>query len=454
MSNVNKHGFSVVEALLASSLFALFLLVFVGALTYGTEGGRLAGDRARAAYLAEEGIEAVRNIRDESFANLTDGDWGLVNTSGVWEFSGSSDVTDNFFNRTVTVSTVDGSSKDVRVNVGWDQTPQRTGLVSLVMRFTDWARIATNDWINPVLDGVLDIADTHNGWRIQMQGDYAYMIRLDNGASPDFVAIDITDSANPIQVDSLDLVGAPVNLDIDGNFAYVTNRDNSAEFQVVDISDPLNLSVVTYGLPTNRDAIGIDVVGGLAYVTRAGGRFDIVDVSDGSIVGTTNLGGTGAEVVVMGNYAYVASFANGAELEIVDVSVSGSPALVNSYNLPGGANGFSIAGLSNSIFLGRTTGILYVFDVTDPTSPLPVPSEFDAGARVNDIAIDGGNLVFLGTRNATQEFQVVDLNDLNAPYGVLDIVDDVNGIAYDLVNNRVYAATSDDDAEFIVILPQ
>ena len=36
--------------------------------------------RARAATLADEGLEAVRNIRDANFSNLTDGTFGLTTT--------------------------------------------------------------------------------------------------------------------------------------------------------------------------------------------------------------------------------------------------------------------------------------------------------------------------------------------------------------------------------------
>jgi len=102
----NHTGFSLVEVLLASSIFALFVTAFVGAYLYGEETTSLAGAHARATLLAEEGLEVVQNIRDESFSNLNDGSYGLVIVGTQWILSGTEDVTDvfyspdnNFFNR-------------------------------------------------------------------------------------------------------------------------------------------------------------------------------------------------------------------------------------------------------------------------------------------------------------------------------------------------------------------
>src|SRR3989344_2787064 len=86
----NQAGFSLVEVILSTSVFVLLVTALVGAYLYGQESTALAGNRARAALLAEEGLEAARNIRDAGFPNLTDGAYGLTTTSNQWNLSGSS----------------------------------------------------------------------------------------------------------------------------------------------------------------------------------------------------------------------------------------------------------------------------------------------------------------------------------------------------------------------------
>ena len=79
----------MVEVLLAVSVFALLVTALVGAYLYGEEATALAGNRARAVLLAEEALEAARNIRDAAFINLTNGTFGFATTSNQWNLNGS-----------------------------------------------------------------------------------------------------------------------------------------------------------------------------------------------------------------------------------------------------------------------------------------------------------------------------------------------------------------------------
>ena len=65
------------EVMLASAIFVLLVTALVGAYLYGQEATVLAGNRAQAVMLAEEGLEAVRNMRDFTFTALADGAYGL-----------------------------------------------------------------------------------------------------------------------------------------------------------------------------------------------------------------------------------------------------------------------------------------------------------------------------------------------------------------------------------------
>ncbi len=134
---MGSRGFSLVEVLLSVALFALIVVGLVGGLIYGQQTTALSGQRARAVALADEGLEAVRNIRDAGFVNLSDGTFGLTTAGNHWNLSGSSGAID-IFTRQIVISSVDAKRKNVTVNITWQQNPQRTGLVSAVTYLTNW----------------------------------------------------------------------------------------------------------------------------------------------------------------------------------------------------------------------------------------------------------------------------------------------------------------------------
>lgn len=135
-----KKGFLLVEILLATSLFVLFMTAFTGVFYYGLQSSFIAGDRARAVMFAEEGQEALRSIKNANFSNLVDGTYGLTYTNNTWSLSGSSD-TSGIFTRSVTISTIDAHRKNIIVNVSWQQTPDRPGSVTISGRLTNWKTI-------------------------------------------------------------------------------------------------------------------------------------------------------------------------------------------------------------------------------------------------------------------------------------------------------------------------
>ena len=141
ITNKYERGFSMVEVILSVALFAMMVTGFAGIYLYGQEATVLSGNRVRAALLAEEGLEAVRNIRDADFSNLSDGTHGLVISGSTWGLSGSSDTTE-IFTREITIASVGSDRKNVTVNVTWQQNPQRSGIVSLPTYMTNWQAAA------------------------------------------------------------------------------------------------------------------------------------------------------------------------------------------------------------------------------------------------------------------------------------------------------------------------
>lgn len=134
------RGFLLIEIILTSSLFILFLTAFAGVFYYGLQSSTAAGNRGKAVMLVDEGMEAVRSIRNMNFSNLVDGTYGLSYSNSQWNLIGTPDVS-GLFTRQVVITTVDPNRKQVTVTVTWQETPSRPGSVSAQARFTNWKTI-------------------------------------------------------------------------------------------------------------------------------------------------------------------------------------------------------------------------------------------------------------------------------------------------------------------------
>jgi len=111
----------------------------MGAIIYSEESTSIAGGISRASFLAQEGIEAVRNIRDEAYGNLTDGSYGLLVSNNQWLLSGSSDTTDGY-TRQINIGTIDANRKQITSTITWKENVQRTGNVAITTELSNWAK--------------------------------------------------------------------------------------------------------------------------------------------------------------------------------------------------------------------------------------------------------------------------------------------------------------------------
>ena len=133
---MNK-GQSIIELLIAMGVFILGVSVIAFLVIDAYVSDRLGKELTQATFLAEEGLEASRFIRDGDWASLTDGDHGISTLASSWIFSGTSNTIDKF-TRVVTVEPVDSVRKKVTSLVTWNLTDLRSEEVSLVEYLTDW----------------------------------------------------------------------------------------------------------------------------------------------------------------------------------------------------------------------------------------------------------------------------------------------------------------------------
>lgn len=455
-----RKGFVSIEALLAAAIFGLLVTGIVGAYLYGQEATAISGNRIRAVMLAEEGLEAVRNIRDASYTNLVDGIYGLATSSNQWIFSGSSTDIIAGFRRQITIATIDENRKSITSNISWQQNQQREGSVSLISRLTNWMAVTIGNWANPnTLAGTYDAGGNNDGLKVAVQNNYAYIVR--NGGTPDFLIVDISTPSSPSLTGSLSLTGTPNNIFVSGNYAYVTNSDNAEELQIIDISNPASPSVVgVFNAGGNGNGAGIYVVGPTAYLgrTTAGGdTFVIINVSNPntpSLIGSIDLSQTVYEIVVSGNYAYIASGDNGQELKVIDITIPSTPALIGGLNFAGNTDSITIAIAGSTLFLGQGSS-LRIVDISTPPSPSLITT-FAGGNTINDISIGNGDTyAFLAESSGASELNVVDISTPSTPtqVGIYNAGAGFNGVAYDSSSDRAYCVGTANAEELSVIAP-
>jgi len=141
LSFINKkEGFSLVEAIIAAAI--LMLIVTSVSTSYMSIRRYVISSavETQAIFLAQEGLEAARNIRDYDFNLLVSGTTnGLLHAGNSWSFSGNQDV-NGIYTRKIIISTPSANTRLVSAQVDWiyDGTSKS---ITLNREFTNW-RIA------------------------------------------------------------------------------------------------------------------------------------------------------------------------------------------------------------------------------------------------------------------------------------------------------------------------
>lgn len=455
----HKSGASLVELIMAMTIFSIVVFALITSIIYGIESVALSGDRIRAALLAEEGLEAARNIKDADFANLSNGTYGIAQSGGEWIFSGTSDVTDKF-SREIDFVSLNDSTFEVVSTVTWTQSVLRGGEVSLVSRLTNWlVESLVGDWSNPVVQSDLNLSGTGNGWKIAVSGNYAHIVR--SNSSPDYVIVDVSNPALPLVVSNNFVPGGARDIEVSGNYAYIATTDNSEEIVVYDVTVPaLPVEVDSLNLSGNTNAYALDLVGNVLHVVRQGSsiQYLTIDVSNPlniSVLDSVNASGSSRDIEVVDDFAFIGGNSNVVELEIFDVSNSSNIQYEDGYNLSGNADVDSLEVYDDILVLGRSNGEVYIVDISDISSP-SLLSIFDAEDDVNDMDIgNDGNYLYLGTDENDAEMQIVDISDRSNPFllGSYDAADDINGVYYDMTTDRFYGVGDDNSEELVILQP-
>jgi prepilin-type N-terminal cleavage/methylation domain-containing protein len=134
---INQRGYSIIEVMLAIAIFAMFAGVFVSAFVQGQQSTALAGKKTRATILAEEGLEAVRSIRNNGFNGLAEGQYGLEISNGQWSLEPSPENI-NGFTRVITIENLTEDHKLITSDISWQEESDRKSSLSLATVLGNW----------------------------------------------------------------------------------------------------------------------------------------------------------------------------------------------------------------------------------------------------------------------------------------------------------------------------
>ena len=139
-------GQSLIELIIAVGIFVFLILALSLLVLDSYVSGRLASEITKANFLAEEGLEAARAIRDNSWSDLIAGSHGLVISGGHWIFQGTSeDISSQLRGgaRIITIENIDSNRKKITSKINWQFSEGRTEEIKLITYLTNWQKIPT-----------------------------------------------------------------------------------------------------------------------------------------------------------------------------------------------------------------------------------------------------------------------------------------------------------------------
>lgn len=467
-SNIKTAGQSVIEILVALTIFSL-VAAAIFTLFFGGQSLVVDSRTAEQAIgYANEGAEAVKSIRDRNWNELTDGDHGLVFLSGEWYFASGTSDTRGIFTRKVTISAVDQWIKKASTTVSWQTNPVRPQTIEILEELVNWeavrdlggdggGRSPTGNWQNPRTFGSIDLGPGNEATDLDVINKIVYMSAEASAQDkPDFFIVNATDAQNPFIVSSLNTGPALNAIDVAGNYAYAANRKADEQLHIIDVSNIQSpVLVKRYRIPgvTGASAIGntLFYAAGKLYIglnKAEGPEFHVLDVSDPinpSVLGSYEVNDNINDIHISGGRAYLATGLDNAGLIVLDVS---NPAAITLLGQTFSSDTESVFNLNSQItFIGPGQDF-YVINTSNPANMTSL-GFIGAGNVINDM-IARDNLVFLATSDSNREFQVINISDTANPtlLSHFNFPQVATGIDYE--DNLVYVSVRSNDALRII----
>ncbi|MBM3879684.1 MAG: hypothetical protein FJ387_08185 [Verrucomicrobia bacterium] len=289
--------------------------------------------------------------------------------------------------------------------------------------------IDINDPTDPKPVGQYSDADFY-AWYVAVTDSRAYVIgHVPDDYGPELRVLDVSDPANPTHLGSSDDVGyfgpGSGGVTAAGSTLFVVANSwdwfspEGPGVQIIDVSDPAN-AVRVGGYNPNPRVQDLVISGNYAYLADSEAGLHVIDISNPEKperVAGYDLPAWWAQagdvtVAVADHYTYLADLSNEV-IEVIDVSNPAKPVRVGGYRSRGGGHGMAVAGNHAYVAETRWTGSDYrggglqVINMSNPANPVHVGSYYTSEA-LWDVAA-GGNYAYVANGNAG--LQVIDVSD-------------------------------------------
>ncbi|MEK7459337.1 MAG: prepilin-type N-terminal cleavage/methylation domain-containing protein [Patescibacteria group bacterium] len=205
-------------------------------------------------------------------------------------------------------------------------------------------------------------------------------------------------------------------------------------------------------LSGSQDLLKLATAGDYAYAVRSVSGsdnffvFDISVPSTPTTVGTLTVFGTPSNVVISGDYAYVATSDNTREMQVISIASPTSPSIAASYDASGNTNATSVVISGSTAYLVREQSSNKEFLVLDVSSPLTptLTGSLDLTDNANDVAVSG-NYAYVASSSNSRELEVIDVTTPATPVllGAYDIsASSTNSNAVKVSGTTVYLGNS------------
>ncbi|MDA0207840.1 MAG: hypothetical protein O3B64_00315 [bacterium] len=272
--------------------------------------------------------------------------------------------------------------------------------------------------------------NTHRAFSVDPNTDRAFV--ASTNASEDLQIIDLDGLTED---ENIDLAAQPLDIADYGSYIFYVTSDGSGELVVMGPSTggwAVLSSIGSANISGTANARPIVVSGDYAYIgtypDASGPEFLIYDISTPStpsLTGWFEIGAYVNDLVVDGNYAYLATTHNNRELDIIDISTKSSPTRAGFYDASGASDGIGLDKSGNYVTLGRfasTADEVFLIDVSSVASPSFVDS-VNTGTHIRRIKFYDDYMYGAGASNELWIF------DWSTPASLTSSSQDLTGAA-------------------------
>ncbi len=347
-----------------------------------------------------------------------------------------------------------GGVEKFRVDEDGDTTIAGALTVSSTSYLTGTTTIVNTTYIQgKILDPYYDSGDDINlpgsPLDIDIEGNYAY-VAMGNGG---LAIVDMSDPFSPVTTTVFDPAYNVSVITVVGEYVYVGN--NGTVFAILDVSNPYEVKELSS--VTVQDAIIKEVLVQGAYAYLGGGVsdiyvMDISDPTDPELVATYAGSGTAEDIAIRGRYLYILTTALGLSvIDASDVQNMNSIGVVD-FGFAAAARKIFVSG--NHVFITRPgNSDISVVSVADPTNPVDLGDYANPGTP-EDIVV-AGRYLYIADTNAAQSLQIIDLGTDRGDIGAYTIISetDIGGAEnIDLAGQYLFFGDTTDDTVGIVHL--